>query len=144
MAGMLAPVASKAGRDGLTWLLAGSVPSPLCAALALLMLRADRDLFGIEPQFWLNLQAQYDIEMVLREQGERLAGEIQQAVRQYACRMGRGDQPSAADRNNRDTNAELDPPPGAGHRPNTRVMVGTLRDRPVSRFAEGARVADPS
>ena len=33
--------------------------------------------FGIEPQFWLNLQAQYDIETIQHEQGERLAGEIQ-------------------------------------------------------------------
>ena len=37
MAGMLAPVANKAGRDWLVWLLVGSVLSPLCAALALLM-----------------------------------------------------------------------------------------------------------
>ena len=33
--------------------------------------------FGIEPQFWLNLQAQYDIETVQREQGEHLAVEVQ-------------------------------------------------------------------
>ncbi len=33
-------------------------------------------VFGIEPQFWLNLQAQYDIETIQREQGKRLAGEI--------------------------------------------------------------------
>ena len=32
--------------------------------------------FGIEPQFWLNLQAQYDIEVIQRDQGEQLAGEI--------------------------------------------------------------------
>lgn len=32
--------------------------------------------FGIEPQFWLNLQAQYDIEQIEREQGEQLAEEI--------------------------------------------------------------------
>lgn len=32
--------------------------------------------FGVEPQFWLNLQAQYDIEVIQREQGERLAGEV--------------------------------------------------------------------
>ena len=32
---------------------------------------------GIEPQSWLNLQAQYDIEMIQREQGKRLAEEIQ-------------------------------------------------------------------
>lgn len=33
--------------------------------------------FGIDPQFWLNLQAQYDIEVIQREQGEQLADEIQ-------------------------------------------------------------------
>ena len=33
--------------------------------------------FGIEPQFWLNLQAQYDIEVIQREHGERLAGKVQ-------------------------------------------------------------------
>ena len=33
--------------------------------------------FGIEPQFWLNLQAQYDIEMVQREQGDQLAEKVQ-------------------------------------------------------------------
>ena len=33
--------------------------------------------FGVEPQFWLNLQTQYDIEVIQREQGERLAGKIQ-------------------------------------------------------------------
>lgn len=32
--------------------------------------------FGIDPQFWLNLQTQYDIETIQREQGERLAGEV--------------------------------------------------------------------
>ncbi len=32
--------------------------------------------FGIEPQFWLNLQAQYDIEVIQREQGEQLAEAI--------------------------------------------------------------------
>lgn len=32
--------------------------------------------FGIDPQFWLNLQAQYDIEMVQRDQGKQLAGEV--------------------------------------------------------------------
>lgn len=32
--------------------------------------------FGIDPQFWLNLQAQYDIEVIQREQGEQLAGEV--------------------------------------------------------------------
>jgi antitoxin HigA-1 len=32
--------------------------------------------FNIDPQFWLNLQSQYDIEMIQRQQGEQLAGEI--------------------------------------------------------------------
>ena len=32
--------------------------------------------FGIDPQFWLNLQAQYDIEVIQREQGDRLADEV--------------------------------------------------------------------
>lgn len=31
---------------------------------------------GIEPQFWLNLQGQYDIEVIQREQGEQLAQEV--------------------------------------------------------------------
>ncbi len=29
--------------------------------------------FDVDPQFWLNLQAQYDIETIEREQGARLA-----------------------------------------------------------------------
>ena len=29
--------------------------------------------FGIDPQFWLNLQSQYDIEVIQREQGKNLA-----------------------------------------------------------------------
>lgn len=33
--------------------------------------------FAVEPQFWLNLQAQYDIEMIEREQGDRLAQQVQ-------------------------------------------------------------------
>ena len=33
--------------------------------------------FGIDPQFWLNLQAQYDIEVIQREQGTQLAAEVQ-------------------------------------------------------------------
>ncbi len=33
--------------------------------------------FGVEPQFWLNLQAQYDIEVIQREQGGQLAQEVQ-------------------------------------------------------------------
>ncbi|HEY8709861.1 MAG TPA: HigA family addiction module antitoxin [Burkholderiaceae bacterium] len=32
--------------------------------------------FGIDPQFWLNLQAQYDIEVIQREQGAQLAEKI--------------------------------------------------------------------
>jgi addiction module HigA family antidote len=32
--------------------------------------------FGVDPEFWLNLQAQYDIEMIEREQGARLAEEV--------------------------------------------------------------------
>ena len=32
--------------------------------------------FDIEPQFWLNLQAQYDIEAIQRDRGERLAEEV--------------------------------------------------------------------
>jgi antitoxin HigA-1 len=32
--------------------------------------------FGIDPQFWLNLQAQYDIEVIQREQGKQLAEEV--------------------------------------------------------------------
>lgn len=33
--------------------------------------------FGIDPRFWLNLQAQYDIEVIEREQGAQLAEEVQ-------------------------------------------------------------------
>lgn len=32
--------------------------------------------FGIDPQFWLNLQAQYDIEVIQREQGKQLAEQV--------------------------------------------------------------------
>lgn len=32
--------------------------------------------FGVDPQFWLNLQAQYDIEVIEREQGARLAATV--------------------------------------------------------------------
>jgi len=32
--------------------------------------------FGTDPQFWLNLQAQYDIEVIQRDQGEQLAQEV--------------------------------------------------------------------
>lgn len=33
--------------------------------------------FGIEPQFWLNLQAQHDIEVIRRKQGNQLAEAVQ-------------------------------------------------------------------
>jgi addiction module HigA family antidote len=33
--------------------------------------------FDIDPQFWLNLQAQYDIEVIRRDQGAQLAKEVQ-------------------------------------------------------------------
>lgn len=33
--------------------------------------------FDIDPQFWLNLQAQYDIEVIRRDQGAQLAEEVQ-------------------------------------------------------------------
>lgn len=32
--------------------------------------------FGVEPEFWLRLQAQYDIEVIQRDQGKRLAADI--------------------------------------------------------------------
>ena len=32
--------------------------------------------FDNEPQFWMNLQAQYDIEVINRDQGEQLAEEV--------------------------------------------------------------------
>ncbi len=32
--------------------------------------------FGIDPQFWLNLQSQYEVEMIQREQGDRLSEEV--------------------------------------------------------------------
>jgi plasmid maintenance system antidote protein VapI len=32
--------------------------------------------FGVEPRFWSNLQAQYDIEVIEREHGKALAAEI--------------------------------------------------------------------
>ena len=32
--------------------------------------------FGIDPQFWLNLQAQYDIEVIQRDQGAQLAEDV--------------------------------------------------------------------
>ena len=32
--------------------------------------------FGIDPQFWLNLQGQYDIEVIQREQGAQLVEEV--------------------------------------------------------------------
>ena len=33
--------------------------------------------FGVEPQFWLNLQTQYDIELIQRAQGPQLAESVQ-------------------------------------------------------------------
>ena len=35
--------------------------------------------FGIDPQFWLNLQAHFDIEVIQREQGTQLAEEVLRA-----------------------------------------------------------------
>jgi addiction module HigA family antidote len=32
--------------------------------------------FDVDPQFWLNLQAQYDIEVIWRDQGAQLAEEV--------------------------------------------------------------------
>ena len=32
--------------------------------------------FGVDPQFWLNLQAQYDIEVIQREQGAQLSDAV--------------------------------------------------------------------
>lgn len=32
--------------------------------------------FGVEPQFWLNLQAQYDIEVIQRAHGPQLADTV--------------------------------------------------------------------
>ena len=32
--------------------------------------------FGVEPQFWLQLQAQYDIEVIQRDQGKQLAEDV--------------------------------------------------------------------
>jgi addiction module HigA family antidote len=36
--------------------------------------------FGVEPQLWLNLQAQYDIEVIQREHGSQLAEAVQPLV----------------------------------------------------------------
>lgn len=33
--------------------------------------------FGVEPQFWLNLQSQYELETIQREQGEHLTDTVQ-------------------------------------------------------------------
>ena len=33
--------------------------------------------FGVEPQFWLNLQSQYDLEVIQRTQGARLSERVQ-------------------------------------------------------------------
>ncbi len=32
--------------------------------------------FGVDPQLWLNLQSQYDIEVIQREQGVQLAQQV--------------------------------------------------------------------
>ena len=32
--------------------------------------------FDLDPQFWLNLQAQYDIDVIQRDQGAQLAEEV--------------------------------------------------------------------
>jgi antitoxin HigA-1 len=32
--------------------------------------------FGVDPRFWLNLQAQYDIEVILQAHGDQLVEEI--------------------------------------------------------------------
>jgi len=36
--------------------------------------------FKIEPEFWLNLQAQYDLDVLRREQGKALAAEVTPVV----------------------------------------------------------------
>jgi plasmid maintenance system antidote protein VapI len=36
--------------------------------------------FGNDPQFWLNLQAQYDLAVVTRDLGPRAAHEVERAV----------------------------------------------------------------
>jgi len=33
--------------------------------------------FGTTPQFWLNLQASYDLKIVLREEGKRIEREVE-------------------------------------------------------------------
>ena len=32
--------------------------------------------FGVDPRFWLNLQAQYDIEVILQTQGDQLVEQV--------------------------------------------------------------------
>lgn len=36
--------------------------------------------FGNDPQFWLNLQAQYDLALALRAVGRRVAREVERAA----------------------------------------------------------------
>ena len=36
--------------------------------------------FKVEPEFWLNLQAQYDLDVLRREQGKALADEVTPVV----------------------------------------------------------------
>jgi antitoxin HigA-1 len=33
-------------------------------------------LFGVEPQFWMNLQSQYDLEIALRDQGAAVDNDV--------------------------------------------------------------------
>jgi addiction module HigA family antidote len=33
-------------------------------------------LFGVEPQFWMNLQSQYDLEIALRDQGAAVDSDV--------------------------------------------------------------------
>ncbi len=36
--------------------------------------------FGNDPLFWLNLQAQYDLAVAMRDAGERIAREVEEAA----------------------------------------------------------------
>ena len=45
--------------------------------------------FGIEPQFWLNLQTQFDLETIRRELGERLAEIVSRLPEAAAAREAR-------------------------------------------------------
>lgn len=37
-------------------------------------------LFGMEPEFWMRLQIQFDIEVLLREHGPKIVGEVSSNV----------------------------------------------------------------